>query len=63
MPQKTYEIELKNNSGSETKRVKADSIESAFLQLESAYNVTRDSFGFWRVIPTKKQIKKTQGML
>ena len=60
---KTYEITLKHDSGEITIRTSATDIGTAIQNVCNAENCPKSAVKYWRVVPTKKQIKKTQSLL
>ncbi len=62
---KTYEIQI-HRKDSVVTRVQADSLTEA-KQIAAAFEGVdannAESFGYWRIIPTAKQIRKTKSLM
>ncbi len=62
---KTYEIEI-HRADSVLTRVSADTLADAKQQAADINGVDANdakSFGYWRIVPTAKQIRRTQSLL
>ena len=60
---KQYEITLNSDSGIINIRTRARNIQSAIDIICKAENAPKSAVISWRIIPTKKQIQKTQRLL
>lgn len=60
---KTYEITLKHDKGEIKIRTRSTDIGTAMQIVCKAENCPLSAVKTWRVVPTKKQIKKTQNLL
>ena len=60
---KTYEISLRHDSGSVTIRTRASNIETAMKMVCDAEKAPLGAIKHWRVVPTARQIKRTQSLL
>jgi hypothetical protein len=60
---KKYEIRLKHDNGEITIRTSATDIGTAIQNVCKAENCPKSAVQSWRIVPTKKQIKKTQSLL
>jgi Fe-S cluster biogenesis protein NfuA len=60
---KTYVITVSHDHGSIDIQTIAQNIESAISIIMACEGCPRCAIGAWRIIPTKKQIAKTQRLL
>lgn len=60
---KTFEIQVKHDNGETVLRVRARNIDAANEMVMQAEGCPRSALGWWRVVPTAAQIKKTKNLL
>lgn len=58
-----FELTLQHDNGQIKIRTSATSIRAAYTQVCKAENCPESAVLYWRVIPTKKQIRQTQQWL
>lgn len=60
---KKFEIEVKHDNGNFKITVTARNIEAAKMMVMIAENCPPSALGWWRVVPTARQIAKTKRLM
>jgi hypothetical protein len=60
---KTYQIQVKHDTGSTVLSVRAGSISAAQDMVCAAEGCPKSALGYWAVVPTTKHVKSTQNLL
>lgn len=60
---KTYDITLKHDSGSATHRISAESFDAALTRLCDLEKAPKSALHWWAIVPTARQIRRTQSLL
>lgn len=60
---KTYEIQLKHDAGEVIIRTRATDISAAKVIVCAAERCPPSAIGWWRIVPTPCQIKRTQNLM
>lgn len=60
---KTYEFQFKHDGGSTVIRTTGTDVNSAKRKVLEAEKAPESAIGWWRVVPTQKQINKTKNLL
>ena len=60
---KTYRIQVKHDAGSVLLTVRAFSIAAAQDAICAAEGCPKSALGYWEVVPTSRQTKRTQNLM
>lgn len=60
---KQFEFEIKHDNGTITLRTFARNLEEAQNVICKAEDCPRSALGYWRIVPTKKQLAKTKRLM